>query len=281
MRVFISADIEGVAGVTHLPTTGPGRFEWDLGRKWMTEEVLAGIEGAVAAGATEFVVADGHGTAHNLLLDRLPPAARLVRSWPRPLLQMQGIEDGPFAAAVFIGHHASAVSAHGLLSHTFTLAFRDIRLNGVSQSETSLNALVAAHFGVPLVFSSGDEDYIRHCREVLPPMETVVTKRCLGFTSANHLHPAASCAAIRAGVQRALGQLAAARTAPLPRSFHVEAEFNDRSQPEMLEYLPWLRRTGPFTIAAEFPDAVAMMKYLAFLSFYQSAGVPRYGEGRA
>jgi D-amino peptidase len=279
VRVYISADIEGVAGVTHLPTTGPGRFEWDLGRKWMTEEVLAAMEGAVAAGATEFVVADGHGTAHNLLVDRLPPSARIVRSWPRPLLQMQGIEDGPFAAAVFVGHHASAVSARGLLSHTFTTTFRDVRLNGVSQSETSLNALVAAHFGVPLVFSSGDDAYIEHCQAVLPPMETVVTKRVVGYSSANHLHPTASCAAIRSGVQRALGSLATARPAPLPPTFLVEAEFNERSQPDMLEYLPWLRRTGPFTIAAEFPDAVTMMKYLAFLSFYQSTGLPRYGEG--
>lgn len=279
MRVYISADIEGVAGVTHLPTTGPGRFEWDLGRKWMTEEVLAAIEGATAAGATEFVIADGHGSAHNLLVDRLPPNARIVRSWPRPLLQMQGIEDGPFAAAVFVGHHSSAVSARGLLSHTFTLTFRDIRLNGVSQSETSLNALVAAHFGVPLVFTSGDDDYIQHCLTVLPTLETVVTKRCVGFTSANHLHPAASCAAIRAGVQRALGRLATMRPAPLPQTFRLEADFNDRSQPEMLEYLPWLERTGPFTIAAEFPDAVTAMKYIAFLSFYQSTGTPRYGEG--
>jgi len=279
MRVYISADIEGVAGVTHLPTTGPGRFEWDLGRKWMTEEVLAAIDGATAAGATEFVIADGHGSAHNLLVDRLPPNARIVRSWPRPLLQMQGIEDGPFAAAVFVGHHSSAISARGLLSHTFTLTFRDIRLNGVSQSETSLNALVAAHFGVPLVFTSGDDDYIQHCLTVLPTLETVVTKRCVGFTSANHLHPAASCAAIRTGVQRALDRLATARPAPLPRTFRLEAEFNDRSQPEMLEYLPWLERTGPFTIAAEFPDAVTAMKYIAFLSFYQSTGTPRYGEG--
>jgi D-amino peptidase len=279
MRIYISADIEGVAGVTHLPTTGPGRFEWDLGRKWMTEEVLAAMDGAIAAGATEFVVADGHGSAHNLLVDRLPPTARIVRSWPRPLLQMQGIEDGPVAAAVFIGHHASAVSSHGLLSHTFTGAFSDIRLNGVSQSETSLNALVAAQFGVPLVFTSGDEDYIRHCEAVLPRLETVVTKRCVGFTSANHLHPAASCAAIRAGVERALGQLATARPAPLPETFRVETDFRDRSQPEMLEYLPWVRRTGPFTVAAEFPDPVAMMKYLAFLSFYRSEGIPRYGEG--
>ena len=279
MRVYISADIEGVAGVTHLPTTGPGRFEWDLGRKWMTEEVLAAIDGATAAGATEFVIADGHGSAHNLLIDRLPANARIVRSWPRPLLQMQGIEDGPFAAAVFVGHHSAAISARGLLSHTFTLTFRDIRRNGVSQSETSLNALVAAHFGVPLVFTSGDDDYIQHCLTVLPALETVVTKRCVGFTSANHLHPAASCAAIRTGVQRALERLATARPAPLPQTFRLEAEFNDRSQPEMLEYLPWLERTGPFTIAAEFPDAVTAMKYIAFLSFYQSTGTPRYGEG--
>ena len=279
MRVFISADIEGVAGVAHLPTTGPGRFEWDLGRKWMTEEVLAAIEGAVAAGATEFVVADGHGTAHNLLLDRLPHNSRVVRSWPRPLLQMQGIESGPFAAAVFIGHHSQSLSTNGLLAHTFTGAFRDIRLNGVSQSETSLNALLASHFKVPVVFTSGDDDYIAHCLQVLPPLETVITKRCVSFTSAESLHPGASCAQIRAGVEVALRGLHVARMMPMPETFVVDAEFNVRSQPEMLAYLPWVERTGAFTIRAELPDAVSMMKWLAFVSFYQSSGVPRYGEG--
>jgi D-amino peptidase len=277
MRIFISADIEGVAGVAHLPSTGPNRFEFDLGRKWYTEEVLAAIEGAEAAGATEFVVADGHGTAHMLLLDRFNENVRIVRSWPRPLLQMQGIEHGTFGAAVFVGHHGSAQARLAVLAHTFTGAFRDIRVNGVSQSETTLNALVAGHFGVPLVFSSGDHDYIAHVRETLPDVETIITKEAVGKTSVNTLTPKASCALIKAGVEKALREKRA-KAMPQPASLLLTLEFQERSQPEMLGYLPWLESIDAYTVEARFQDAVTLMKFISFVSFYIPSGLPRYGE---
>lgn len=277
MRIFISADIEGVAGIAHLPSTGPNRFEFDLGRKWYTEEVLAAIDGAEAAGATQFVVADGHGTAHMLLLERFKENVRIVRSWPRPLLQMQGIEHGTFDAAVFVGHHGSAQSRLAVLGHTYTGAFRDIRVNAVSQSETTLNALLAGHFGVPLLFSSGDHDYIAHVREALPDVETVITKEAVGKSSTNTLMPKASCALIRAGVEKALREKRA-KVVAQPSSFRVELDFQERSQPEMLDYLPWVTRTGTYTVETRFEDAVTLMKFISFVSFFVPDGLPRYGE---
>lgn len=280
MRVFLSADIEGVAGVAHLPTTGPGRFDYDAGRRWMTAEVRAACEAALAAGATEIVVTDGHGAAHNIQFDDLPDAARLVRSWPRPLIQMQGIDEGRYDAVVLVGHHSHAQSWHGILSHTFVGAFRDVRLNGVSQSETSLNALLAGHYGVPVVFSSGDEAYIEHCREVLPGIETVVTKTVYGFTSMNSLKPAVACRLIGEGVARALARLGTFRPLPLPPRFELEIEFAGRSQPEMWAWLPGCRRTGPHTIGWTLADMPEVMRVIAFASFYLSDGIPRYGEGK-
>ena len=279
MRVFISADIEGVAGVVHLPSTGPWRYEWAQGRSWMTNEVLAAIDGARAAGATDFIVSDGHGSAHNLLIDRFGEEVEIVRSWPRPLLQMDGIERD-CDACVFIGHHAMAGSASGVLSHTFTLTFRAILLNGVEQSETSLNALLAAHYGVPTVFASGDDAYLRHVAEVLPGIATVETQRAIGFTAADCLTPARACALIEAGVRDGMTRRAAIPLMPQPSRFALEIEFADRSQPEMLAYLPWFRRTGAHGIAIEVADAPEMMRLLAFLSFYQSAGVVEYGQRR-
>jgi D-amino peptidase len=277
MRIFISADIEGVAGVAHLPTTGPNRFEFDLGRKWYTEEVLAAIEGAEAAGAKEFVVADGHGTAHMLLLDRFAENVRIVRSWPRPLLQLQGIETGRFDGMLFVGHHGSAQARTAVLAHTFTGSFRDIRVNGESQSETTINALLAGHFGVPAWFSSGDDDYIRHVNERLPDVETVVTKQAVGKTSANTLTPKAATALIRAGVEKAVRERRAKPT-PQPECFDLSLEFQERSQAEMLAYLPWVRWSGTYTIDAQFRDAVEMMKFISFVSFFTPSGLPRYGE---
>lgn len=279
MRIFLSADIEGVAGVAHLPSTGPGRFDYEAGRRWMTGEVVAACEAAMRAGATEVVVADGHGSAHNLLLDQLPDGARLVRSWPRPLVQMQGIDDGPFDAVVFIGHHASATAADGVLAHTFVGAFRDVRLNGESQSETTLNAMLAAHYGVPSVFTSGDEAYIAHCLQRLPGIETVVTKKTRGYTTIDTIKPALSQRLIGDGVGRALSRLPDFRPMPLPDRYDLEIEFDQRSQPEMWAWLPWCERRGARTIGWALSSMPEVMRVIGFASFYQSHGVPRYGEG--
>jgi D-amino peptidase len=280
MRIFLSADIEGVAGIAHYPSTGPGRFDYEAGRRWMTQEVVAACEAAIEAGATEVLVTDGHGSAHNILFDLLPDCARLVRSWPRPLVQMQGIDDGHFDAVIFVGHHASAPSWAGILSHTFVLAFRDVRLNGVSQSETSMNALLAGHFGVPVVFSSGDDAYIEHCRQVLPEIETVVTKKVCGLTSIDSLKPAVAQRLIHDGVARALARLSSCKPLPQPERFELEIDFADRSQPEMWEWLPGCERTAPFTVRWRLRDMPEVMRQVAFASFYQSHGVPRYGEGK-
>jgi D-amino peptidase len=280
MRVFISADIEGVAGVTALPTTGPWRHEWAQGRRWMTEEVLAAIAGARAAGATSFVVSDGHGSAHNLLPDLFTDDTELVRAWPRPLLQMDGIDRGPFDACIFIGHHAMAQAWRGVLAHSFTMTFREIRLCDVPQSETSINAHVAAHFGVPVVFASGDDDYVAHTRSFLPDIETVTTQRALSYTAVACLTPAESCRRIRAGVERAMARRAGIRGIAPPARYRLDIDFASRSQPEMLDYLPWLERSGPYTISVEVADAAEMLRLIAFLAFYQAEGVPRYGERR-
>ena len=280
MRIFLSADIEGVAGIAHLPSTGPGRFDYEAGRRWMTLEVAAACEASIAAGATEIVVTDGHGAAHNLLFDELPDCVRLIRSWPRPLIQMQGIEDGHYDAAIFIGHHSNATQWGGILSHTFVLAFRDVRLNGVSQSETSLNALLAAHFGVPVIFTSGDDAYIEHCKAFFPKIETVTTKKALGLTAIDSLKPAVSQRLISQGVARALAQRSEFAALAIPEKFELEIDFTERSQPEMFEYLPWCDRVAPYTIRWRLADMVEVMKVIGFASFFQSHGVPRYGEGK-
>ncbi len=277
MKVYISADIEGVAGVSHYPSTGPGRFEYEQGRKWMTAEVNAAVRAALEMGATEVVIADGHGSAHNILPDEMLENTALIRSWPRPLIQMQGIEEGGYEAAIFVGHHASSVSYDGLLAHTYTLAFRDIRLNGISHSETSLNSLLAAHYGVPVVFCSGDEPYIKHCLESLGDIETVITKKTYGMSASRGEKPSVIHNRIYDGVKVALARRREIGVLALPEEFHLTLEFNDRSQPDMLDYLPWIKRTGAYTAEVGLKDMEEVMKVIAFVAFYQSKGVPTYG----
>ena len=148
LKVYISADMEGIAGVVSGEQLGPSGFEYERFRGFMTNEVLAAIEGARAAGATEILVSDSHGNGQNLLIERFPKDVQIVRSWPRPLAMMEGI-DASFDAVLFVGYHASTVNPQGVRAHTMSSAnLADVRLNGVSVPEAGLNAAIAGHYKV-------------------------------------------------------------------------------------------------------------------------------------
>src|SRR6185503_18524338 len=156
LKVYISVDMEGIAGVVTADQLGPTGFEYARAREFMTGEALAAIAGARDAGATQIVVSDSHGNGQNLLIDKFPPDVTIIRSWPRPLMMVQGI-DSTFDAAVFIGYHASTTNPVGVRAHTISSAnLAAVELNGVSMPEAGINAAIAAHFGVPVVAISGD-----------------------------------------------------------------------------------------------------------------------------
>ncbi len=183
MKVYISADMEGVAGVVGREQLQPEGFEFSQFRTFMTAEVTAAIEAARDAGATHIVVSDSHGTGLNLLLDALPQDIELVRSWPRPLGMMQGIDDS-FCAAIFIGYHASAGNVDGTAAHTVSSrSFSSIKINGTEMSEGGMNALIAGHFGVPVVMISGDDAAVREVSEMIGPIEGAVVKWHYSHTS--------------------------------------------------------------------------------------------------
>jgi D-amino peptidase len=155
LKVYISADLEGVAGVVSPEQLGPTGFEYGAAREWMTAEVLAAIQGARDAGATEILVSDSHGNGQNLLIDRLPPDVRVIRSWLRPLMMMEGI-DSTFDAAIFIGYHSATTNPAGVRAHTISSGgLAGVYLNGTAVPEAGINAAIAGHFGVPVVMISG------------------------------------------------------------------------------------------------------------------------------
>ncbi len=170
LKVYISADMEGVAGVVTADQLGPPGFEYERFRGFMTDEVLAAIEGARSAGATEFLVSDSHGNGENLLIERFPKDVQIVRSWPRPLAMMQGI-DASFGAVLFVGYHASTTNPEGVRAHTMSSAhLADLKLNGVSMPEAGLNAAIAGHFGVPVAMISGDDAIVKEAQALLGPI---------------------------------------------------------------------------------------------------------------
>ncbi|HZM26289.1 MAG TPA: M55 family metallopeptidase, partial [Gemmatimonadales bacterium] len=159
MRVYISVDMEGIAGVVHEDQTNPVdprcAAEYARFRKLMTGEANAAVEGALAGGASQVVVNDSHWEMRNLLPEDLHEAAELLSGGPKRLSMLEGIE-ADFDAAVFIGYHAKAGTAGAILDHTMMDAIRDVRLNGRSMGELGLNAALAGAHGVPVALVSGD-----------------------------------------------------------------------------------------------------------------------------
>ena len=203
-KIFISVDMEGITGVVQPAQLGPTGFEYSRAREWMTGEAKAAIEGARAGGATSFVLADSHGNAQNVLIDQLPEDVRVVRGFPRPLSMMQGIDE-TFAAAIFIGYHASEMTADAVRGHTFSSAkLLGVTLNGVEMSEGMFNAAIAGHFGVPVVFISGDRKAVEQLQKVVPAAGGAIVKEPLGYHSAITVTPAKGQAMIREGVRVAL-----------------------------------------------------------------------------
>lgn len=238
LKVYISADMEGVAGVVGGDQLGPEGFEYSQFRKFMTAEVNAAIEAARDVGATEIVVSDSHGNGLNLLLDALPQDIELVRSWPRPLGMMEGIDDS-FGAAIFIGYHASAGNTDGIAAHTMSGAdFSSVKINGIEMTEGGMNALIAGYFGVPVVMISGDDAAVREVSDMLGPIEGAVVKWHISHASGRTLMPKAAQALIKEKAQAGLRRRLELKPFRIEGPLILDLTYKNDEAAEIIAYLP-------------------------------------------
>jgi D-amino peptidase len=269
LKIYISADMEGVVGVVTGEQLGPQGFEYQRFREFMTQEVNAAIEGARAAGATEIVVSDSHGNGQNLLIEKLPRDITLVRAWPRPLSMMQGI-DSTFAGAIFIGYHAGTTNPEGVRAHTISSArLADVRLNGLSMSEAGLNAAIAGHFNVPVIMISGDDVVVKETTALLGNVEVAVVKWASGFHSARTMMPEASYQLIREKVRTAVGRIKEFKPYKLSAPVKLEVRFKNYRPSEVLSYLSIVERTDAHSIRFVGKDMIEVSKFLAFINNYE------------
>lgn len=270
IKVLISVDMEGITGVVTGEQLSPSGFEYQRFREIMTGEALAAIEGARAAGATEFVVADSHGNMQNLLIDRFPAGVTIVRGSPRPLGMMQGI-DSTVSAVMFVGYHASTTNSSGVRAHTMSSAtFAAVELNGRPQAESSLNAAVAGHFGVPVVMVSGDEDAVGEVRALLGDVEGAVVKRSHGFHSATTLTPEAGQALIRAAARAAISRLRDFKPYRVAGPFVLDLTFKNYTPAEAMTLLPGIERLTAHAVRYRAASVLDVMRFLGFSTTYRS-----------
>jgi D-amino peptidase len=268
-KLYISADMEGVVGVVSGEQLGPDGFEYERFREFMTAEVNAAIDAARAAGASEFVISDSHGNGQNLLLDQLPNDVTVVRSWPRPLGMMEGIDES-FDGVIFIGYHASAANTRGVRAHTQSSAnVTDIRLNGRSMSEASMNAAIAGHFGVPVIMVSGDDVAVAETQVIVGDMEGAVVKWAKGFHSAQTMTPDTAYEVIRTRTNAAVNRIEDFEPFVLKTPIEVELSLKHYRPVELLAYLPNVEKVNAHTIKYVAEDMIDVSKFLSVALGYR------------
>lgn len=273
-KVLISVDMEGITGVVTGDQLGPSGFEYQRFREFMTAEALAAVEAAKESGATEVLVVDAHGNGQNLLIERFPQDVRVIRSWPRPLMMVEGV-DSTFSAVVFIGYHASTTNPQGVRAHTISSAnYASVELNGVAMPEAGINAAIAGHFGVPVVMVSGDDAAVAEAQKIIGPIEGAVVKRALSFHSANTMTPAAGQALVREKVKAGLAKRASLRPYVLQKPVRLDLTYKSYTPAEIAAYLPGVSRVNAHTIRFTGRDMVEVSRLIEFLGTYQPGMTP-------
>lgn len=264
MKVFISADMEGTAAIACWPETERDRPEYAEFQRLMTAEVVAACTGALQAGATEIVIKDAHHTGRNLLVDSLPPEARIIRDWSgHPHSMMFGI-DSDCAAAIYTGYHDAAGTDSNPLAHSFNGKIMRLTINGMLASEFTVNALTAASLGVPSAFLSGDSGICAAAEGLVPGIVTVPVSQGFGPASSSVV-PARARDLIREGVRTALSGLPLRSHPPLAPRWEVEVEFSTPTEAYRGSFFPGVDYPAPRLLRFVRDDWFEVLRTLRFL----------------
>lgn len=265
IKIYISADMEGLAGAVTGEQLGPDGFEYQRFREFMTAEVNAAIDAARAAGATEILVSDSHGNGQSLLIEELPEDVMVVRSWPRPLGMMDGIDES-FDGVIFLGYHSSTSNSRGVRAHTMSSAnVTELRLNGIAMSEGGLNAAIAGSFGVPVILITGDDVAVAETQVIVGNVEGAVVKWSRGFHSARTLTPQAAQEVIRTRVASAISRIEEFEPYVLEPPVEVELSLKHYRPVELLDYLPNVERISSHSVRFMAEDMEEVSRFLTFV----------------
>ncbi len=266
MKVLISADMEGVCGVTSWVQVMPPEYgsgpsstvEYERARARLTREVNAAVEGALAAGAEEVIVNEAHNGMRNLVAEDLHPDVRFITGSDKELGMMQGIQEPGIGAVLFVGYHAKAGTPHAPLAHTWTGYINDVRFDGRSTGEYGINAAIAGHFGVPVTLVTGDDKAVAQVQAWLGEQVVgVVVKEGYTTFSAIHLHPLRAQERIREGAEAAVRAAGEARPWRLTSGSRIEIDFDHQARAQACLFIPEVERAGERTVTFTAADALA------------------------
>jgi D-amino peptidase len=269
MRVLVSVDMEGIAGVVDPDDVRPGHSEYERNRTLMTAQANAAVRGVHDFEPdSEVLVSEAHAGFRNLLPEQLDRRAVLLRGKPKPDGMMSGLADS-VAAAVFIGYHGKAGTPRSVLAHTIHGGVvADVRCDGRSLGELGLNTALAAHSGVPVVLVAGDDSVAAEAAQVAPGMHAVVVKRALGARAAALMHPEEACDEIRQSVPRALAERGGVKPLRFDGPVLLEVDVLVPPMAERALLIPGVELAGGCTLrypAPDFPTAYQVTQLITML----------------
>ena len=253
MKLYVSADIEGVTGIALWEETENGHSRYPYFAQQMTKEVSAACQGAMAAGAGDILIKDAHGSACNLIPDLLPEETRLYRGWGADIQSMVSGLDGSFGGLFCIGYHAGAGMDTNPLSHTVNTHNNYVKINGRIAPELYINGLTAAYYGVPVLLVTGDQGLCDWMRDLNPNVETVAVNQGVGRGTVS-IHPNKALRLIREAAERAVRKDPGSCLIPLPEHFTVEISYKEHHRAKNAASYPGVIQTGPAEIRCETDD---------------------------
>ena len=263
MKVFISADMEGLATTSIHEDCNPIHPQYLYHCEEMTKEVVAACEGAIAAGADEILIKDAHGPASNIDPKALPECCKIIRKWSgHPYQMVEGI-DGSFDGALFVGYHNAASRNGNPLSHTSSGRPHTVKINGRLASEFLIFSYAAALEGVPTVYISGDKQLCEDYADLHPKLVSTSVKEGDG-SSVCLTAPKRAIAMIKEDVEKALSQDLADALIKLPDSFHVEICYNHHSEARKNSFYPGAVQISDDTITFDHTDYFEVLRFLKF-----------------
>jgi len=264
VKIYVSSDMEGTAGVVDWSQCLAPEPEYEYYRGLLQAEVNAAIEGAMSAGATSFLVNDSHSSMQNLRPDALAGNARYLSGRHKPMYMMEGL-DASYDAVFFVSYHGSMASEASALSHTYNpRAIGRVRLNGVEVGESGINALVALGHGVPIVLVTGDDTTAEEAERVCPGIHSAVVKTSVTRFAADSLHPTAACQLIRERAAAAVTGLGAARPPQIELPATLEVLFHNGDLAQMATRITGVEKVDARTVTITDDDPIRL--YQTFIT---------------
>jgi D-amino peptidase len=275
VKVFISFDMEGVAGIVDWSQCGPPGQAYEEGRALLLGEVNAAIDGALAGGATEIVCNDSHGAMNNLNPADLHGRAAYIAGRHKPRCMMEGLDDS-FDAVFFVGYHGSVSGEPSVLSHTYNPSVVSrVTLNGVDCGESGINALVALGHGVPIALITGDQVTMAEIEPFAKQVEQVVVKGSITRFAAVQAHPEEAREMIRGGAEAALRRLGSVPLPDIELPARLDVEMQTADMAHLASWVKGVERSGTRSVRIKGEDPLEIYR-----SFVGITYITRVSEGR-